>query len=405
MTGEAAYLFGHVLLRAAAYELQPPLERASLHATAADILAAAPQADAGALEIADHLRAARELGGSADAAAERQFTRRAAEFANSRFQSEVAIACWVRLAGLCEGAERARALRTAGGLEARRGRDAAATDLLSRALALADEQGNKALAAATLGAIAGLHLKMGRMDEAERVFLQAQDAERQAGDDVLLVHILIDSTPLMLRHERYEEAERSLRRAIQLAPDDERARLAATEFLARIAMYNGRADAAESLHRQVHTRYRDNGWRFDEIRALTNLGNFLKEQGRNLEAESAYLDAARMSAEIGSTISAATALGNYGSMLLALRRLDEAESVLDRAMRLNSEVDHVLSAASVRCTRSLVFLARGMRQRACAEWQIGATWLRAAQALTLLAAHEQDMRRACKEWNVPPLDE
>lgn len=61
MNAEQAYLFRHALLRAAAYELQPPGERAALHRLALAILPEVLSDDAllpHSLELADHARAA-----------------------------------------------------------------------------------------------------------------------------------------------------------------------------------------------------------------------------------------------------------------------------------------------------------------------------------------------------------
>lgn len=65
MFAETAYLFRHALLREAAYQLQPPAERAGLHGLALEIMQAAlgdtDEALAPfALELADHARAAAE---------------------------------------------------------------------------------------------------------------------------------------------------------------------------------------------------------------------------------------------------------------------------------------------------------------------------------------------------------
>ena len=63
MDAEIAYVFRHALVREAAYELQPPGDRAVLHALVIEIVEAAlasddPLLDAWALELADHARAA-----------------------------------------------------------------------------------------------------------------------------------------------------------------------------------------------------------------------------------------------------------------------------------------------------------------------------------------------------------
>src|SRR5690606_18101988 len=101
MDAESAYLFRHALVREAAYQLQPPGDRAQLHAFTVRILQ--DDARVAPLDLADH---------AAFAALEPQSVippeqlvdielralQRGAELARTRFEPEVELACLRRLA-------------------------------------------------------------------------------------------------------------------------------------------------------------------------------------------------------------------------------------------------------------------------------------------------------------------
>ena len=102
MDAERAYLFRHGLLRAAAYELQMPHDRAGLHHLVLDIveetLAATDDsalADAWAPEIAEHARMAAESGNAA-ALAEREihWRKRAAQVASRSYALDDGLRQW-----------------------------------------------------------------------------------------------------------------------------------------------------------------------------------------------------------------------------------------------------------------------------------------------------------------------
>ncbi|MCE9583289.1 MAG: hypothetical protein K8T20_12435, partial [Planctomycetes bacterium] len=149
MNSEAVYLFRHLLLREAAYQVQLPSHRARLHRIAFAViedLAGGPPpdlsardaayaytvpphpADPFAAELEEHARLC------SDTARHRRYLARAAAHASRSFQNDLASRLWKRFAALVEGAERVAALRNAAAAARNAGRPADAERTFEEAL-------------------------------------------------------------------------------------------------------------------------------------------------------------------------------------------------------------------------------------------------------------------------------
>ncbi|MCB9895825.1 MAG: hypothetical protein H6839_15365 [Planctomycetes bacterium] len=112
---EQAYLFAHALVRDAAYDLQPPAERALQHLCAARAMESLhPGGDTAlapvAVEIADHLRLA-AVSGEGDPDAERRFCRLGGEHASRTHDHAAVVRMYGRLAEIGSDAEVAMSLQ------------------------------------------------------------------------------------------------------------------------------------------------------------------------------------------------------------------------------------------------------------------------------------------------------
>jgi hypothetical protein len=155
VNAESAYVFGHALLRKAAYQLQLPSGRARLHAMALESIeqtcggrppelppldattgsfASSHASDAFALELAEHARLCSFESRQAEAL-RLAYLRRAAEYAARAFQSEAAADMWRMMAELSAGQEKSEALRRGAGALATAGRPKDAAVLLERVIA------------------------------------------------------------------------------------------------------------------------------------------------------------------------------------------------------------------------------------------------------------------------------
>ena len=174
MDAELAYLFRHAVLRDAAYELQLPSSRARLHELAfylieetfggrapepASLTTFPPPAhqphvlDSVAFELSRHAKAA-EAKLSAELV--NLYLRRAAEYASREHHNERALALWLEIADLENGAAHAQALRRAADHLSGSGRPHEAEPLLLRALKIAQKDGPALLEFGALNDIAGV---------------------------------------------------------------------------------------------------------------------------------------------------------------------------------------------------------------------------------------------------------
>lgn len=156
MDAEIAYVFRHALVREAAYELQPPGDRAVLHALVIEIVEAAlasddPLLDAWALELADHARAAQAFRRTANLAllkalADKEvgYLVRAQKYALAEYDNGVAVALGTRIADHAAASydDRFSALVQAGEVLVNMGSPVQARERFERANALAREAGN-----------------------------------------------------------------------------------------------------------------------------------------------------------------------------------------------------------------------------------------------------------------------
>ena len=195
MRAEDVYLFRHAMVRDAAYELQPPSDRARMHGMVLETVEAAfddPAAlEPWAYDLAEHARLAQvqrrtaKLAELHDLAAKHlQYLRLAAAFAKRSYNSEQGVEVALAIADHPQGddLERAQALNDAGSFLMNLGRLDDAVPVMERCLALARGEGNGVLfldACSTLGVI---HLDQGRFDEALKVIKEGvQRAEDARG--------------------------------------------------------------------------------------------------------------------------------------------------------------------------------------------------------------------------------
>lgn len=191
---EPAYLFRHALLREAAYELQPPTQRAALHAISLDLLAALARARpdlAGpmALELADHARAAGGTGAfSPDQAAEHaraeaHWLEIAADYANTRADYRGTAATLRRLQDnpALDDTRRVAARLFLARIELGLGNAPAAESIAQAALQLARALGQDGAAGSALNLVARALDAQGRPEHALQSHVSAVAALRVAG--------------------------------------------------------------------------------------------------------------------------------------------------------------------------------------------------------------------------------
>lgn len=392
MTGPSAeivYLFRHAVVRDAAYELQPPGERAQLHAFVLSVLESVLDDPAArepwAYDLAEHARLA-QLGREGVPAefGEKQFQYlvQAAGFAKKTYNSDQGIEVNRAIAEhpRAEPQQRARAQEDAASYLMKIGRLDEARELVVSCVAEAEACGANAVmidASSTLGVI---HLDQGRFDEGFAVISRAVEVGEQDGTPELLAKAygalarfydasdqiekaeevynkvvelgrnhnmhategvaLVNLGGLLQESGRSAEARSVLLRAVELltAPSNLRARAVALGNLGWVQQNNREADAAEkTLLSAVEVATRT-GSRYDLAVILGNLANVYLDQERSELALRTYRRALELHLELGTKRHEGIVRGDLGFALEGQGKLDEAEQEYLLAIALGEEM-------------------------------------------------------------------
>ncbi len=312
---ETVYLFRHALLRDAAYQLQPPGERASLHALAITMIEAVAgsrplnpshaelralqswsphRSDAYAAELVVHCRNA----GNQQLLV--LYLYRAAAYAESSHDNFQAARSWLELADRPDYQARGMALRRGAIAALSTQGPARVRALLGLALALfqaADDKPMQGVTLSNLGNVAGI---MGSQVEAEEFFQQALALHRQAMDT------RAEGETLCNLGTAWSNAGRDL-------------------------------EAAQAFT-QAESMLRDAGHARGVATARINLGNLHRKQGRYRQARELYVLALDEACATGDLQTQTLALTNLGSAMARLKEPDLAMQMLTQALQLSQQV-------------------------------------------------------------------
>lgn len=331
MHAEAAYLFRHALVRDAAYELQPPGERAGLHALAADVMGHvfAADLDPVAHEIAAHLR----LGG-ADIEREREFTQRGARYAHASYNHSVAIQLLERLVVIGEPRQAAEAhQRLYGTYRGYRNDIAGARRHAFALLRLARSESMPEWVALALNYLAGLEGKQRAMSLYRRSYRQAKRVEAW-----LPAALAIGNMGAIYAQElAHRRAERMFRSSIRL---------------------NRRANNLVGV-----------GF------FLGSLAGQLRQQGDLTAAFQASKEGVAILEGIRAKRYLPTAWGHHAAVLERLDRLEECEQLLAKAEQMAEEIQLQHEWWKLKVHRAMVALERRKPDEAKRHWRGARNWL------------------------------
>lgn len=288
MNGETAYYFQHVLLREAAYQLQPPAERTFLHGLALAILRLNP--DTAPEDLLDHALECADPG--CDGLLRQCVTR-----ARARYDS----AAVLRLAAFLPQVN-ADARTTA--------------DILWQQGVALRMQGKQAQARALLELVAAMRGDPELNFVARRASISIAEADSDAED--------------------YEKAESAFVRLLAEARAEGDARNELT-LLGNIAITHDvqkRHNQAEGEYRDALALARQRGKPREEMALLGNLGRMLLDQGRLAESRQCCEQALALSREVADQRYESFWLGWLASCDVAEGRIQEARAGLNHAMRL-----------------------------------------------------------------------
>ncbi|MBX3461304.1 MAG: tetratricopeptide repeat protein [Planctomycetes bacterium] len=335
LDAETAYLFRHALLRDAAYQLQPPADRAGLHKTALEVLTPlvpeGADGDGWALELAEHAQRA-SLAPGADAEAlgrtELNWLMRAASHEQRQWHNRKAVDLLLRAAGHAQAAPR------------------------ERANALHDA--------------CSVLMGSGGHRDVPPLLEQAQRLVAKLGDDALYLRSASLHTRYAIAVADYAGARAHVELGLQLARklDDRQQHGSLLNYLAQLCIAGTDHEGAREAAQQALEVLHGTGHATGISRAYLYLGDTAWQEGNLSEAETHLRKSIEVLENGGHPAALASALDHLGSLLQGRMRLDEAESLHRRALLISQQVGEQVGVASITANIANLETARGFHDRA-----------------------------------------
>jgi class 3 adenylate cyclase/tetratricopeptide (TPR) repeat protein len=191
---------------------------------------------------------------------------------------------------------RGRALASRGKLLTLRGEFDEADQALADAQALFEEAGAPMVLARTLNARAWLDWRRGHLDRAEKRFRESIRILKPLEDRGTLCESQRSLAQLLVQRGKLEEAERVAHEARKtVGPQDQSSRATTRMVLGLVRAAQGRDEEAEKLLREALAIAADSGFNYVRYEVLRALAGFLRERGRDGEAEPLEEEAAEWS--------------------------------------------------------------------------------------------------------------
>ncbi|MBK9974026.1 MAG: tetratricopeptide repeat protein [Planctomycetes bacterium] len=392
-SAEDAYLFRHAMLREAAYQLQPPLDRALLHAAAFTLVEAAyggpapelpppvtgrmqpmipHRTDAVALELASHAELAQHVDldiGMANAA--RRYIHRAACLATEQFRFHEAIGLWRRLAERLSGQPMLIALSRCGTAAKEWGDAALARRTLEELHEKAWAAGDQHMQGIALGELAQAMTAQGDLVAAEAAVRESIAMLRVLAVPRSLAASISGLANLLWRGGHADSAQALWREALELLagqdPDD--ARAAILNNLAGCFGRLGNTAQAEPLFRQAMDIHQAQGQRHAVELVRMNLANLFAETGRVPQALTIYRQSVQALSGLGHRRLEGVALANLAAILFNTGEKYESEDLLLKAIAIHHEVGDNQRLAHALSTLMAVYQNSGRHELALATGQ------------------------------------
>ncbi|MBX3460613.1 MAG: tetratricopeptide repeat protein [Planctomycetes bacterium] len=399
-SAETAYLFRHAVLRDAAYQLQTPSARTRLHGFAADLVAALPGArGALAQEVALHLRLA-----GAHPDRESEYSRLAAEYAESRHEYRTAITFWVRAAELSPDND-AELLRSAGRAAVQCSHPQA-EELVERCLKQASAKGNELIEGLACSSMGNLLQQTGRVEQAIVYHQKSLELFRRLGNRKGEGTELGNIGNLWFRLGRLEDAVVAHQHALTIHREIGNALGVGVTLsnLAGVYQHMERFNEAEETFREGLTVLQSIGDARSLGITLANYGNLLAAQDRYEEALKALSAALPLVRETGNRRFEGNVLGSLGALLQLMRGPGDAIELLEQAVAIHAEVRNINQLAYHGVTLACALVQVGKRERAQRHYRNAMAHAAALLPAEEIQDFEKQMHEACAAAGIAPLD-
>jgi tetratricopeptide (TPR) repeat protein len=364
---EDSYLFRHAMMRLAAYELQPPVERSELHAYAYGIIEALPHDDPDAIayELAGHARGAAAHDPDQRRSAEMHkreglWLERAMQRARENSSFRIALECAERLIGNTGATVEARHAAALQGAEmsAALGELARVPEFLDHAEALHTSDDPLLRAAWILAVVNAVHLPRREYETGMELLQQAMGIYRQAGDRLGEARATGYMGNVMARQGQREEAVRRYEQAEAIFRElgHQRGLSTCRGNLGLMYKYFDQFDKAEKAYREALDIDRAIGNREGVPRHLGNLAVLCSDAGRYEEALELFDRSADLFRELGDRMGWMRNAINQATCFERTGQLHRAVTLYQQAERIADECGVPLDAADYMHHRGLVLL-------------------------------------------------
>ncbi|MHC4841351.1 MAG: tetratricopeptide repeat protein [Planctomycetota bacterium] len=429
MHAEDAYFFRHAIVRDAAYELQLPIDRASLHIDAIDVLekafggrpeepeltiggtssCSAHASDLFSEEIAEHIFGAmsKEQNLQELKQARRLYLHRAAVVASQRYDHGRAQRIWRQMSEITNDVESADCMRRAGAVAYRSGRWDDAEQCYNIALSKAVATNAARLEGIIMSNLAVLYDDTGRNQQAEEISARAIPKLDEAGELRIKAFTVGNLAVLYQNSGRLKEAEQGFEESIALLNKvgDRASEGAMLNNLANLFCDTGRAEQGEATLLKALEIHRQMGDRRSEGVALSNLAHGYAETKGVKTAEETFREALQIHREVGDTRFEGITLGNLAVLQQNFLGDPElAEKTYRQALVIQRAVGDTNHEASTMCNLGLLRLTQGDAAEAETLWVQGIAALSAQKDLTTVNVKVKKMTAACKNADIEPFD-
>ena len=419
-SAESAYLFRHALVRDAAYDLQPPGDRAILHALVLEIVESIigsddPILESWAAELAEHAHLAQALRRTAKlsvlkalAAKEVKYLLLAQRHAMDEYQNDRAIAYGLRIGDhpAADHVARLSGLIRAGEVLLDTGAPLKARDLFVQGREAARQGARLADEGRALRAIGISYARSEGREAAEPWVQQALEMFERANDrpgvglaQMSLALLRAGNVP---PDETLAEYEGAL--AILTETGHANGQAATLNNMGNLHRMQGRYEQAENCMRRAIAIHRERHEPHMESTVLSSLAALLAQTGRAEEADRAIDESIRLARETGSRGREGSALLHGALGAFNANRWDDADRLFKAAYEASAEVGDAFWQGVILMNHAVLYeeqgnieLAERTGQRAQVLLkQVGATseYALATANLANLAARRGDLARA-----------
>jgi DNA-binding SARP family transcriptional activator len=238
-----------------------------------------------------------------------------------------------------------------------------AISIHGHARAVAQRAGDRAAEASALRALAGVHWRQGRYEQAASHLQAALTAFQETGDRVGEAHTLDNLGTIYAAQSRHEAAITLHQQAfgIYRGTGDRAGEATALTNLGADEERQGQYDLASHHDQQALAIAQEIGDRHTECLALVNLGTVCLKQGGYQQAADHLRRALALCRETGYRLFAAEALSRIGDVCLRQGRTHEANDRLGEALALYREIGDRSGEADVLNSLGMALLADGQR--------------------------------------------